>query len=104
MLRLPFHAPVGKIEAPDGGYGWIICVSAFFLNFLLDGVGFSFALFLHDYRVYFNTTTANISLANSLMWGGVILTVQFRYTKFYYYMFVGGAELCSYDVSHVCMF
>ncbi|XP_067933109.1 monocarboxylate transporter 12-like [Watersipora subatra] len=58
---------------PDGGYGWVICFTAFLMHFLLDGVANSFAIYLRDYQQYFDTTVANISLANALLCGVVII-------------------------------
>lgn len=29
------------IEAPDGGYGWVVLVAAFFCNVIVDGIIFT---------------------------------------------------------------
>jgi hypothetical protein len=33
------HAAI--IEAPDGGYGWVVLVCAFFCNVIVDGIIFT---------------------------------------------------------------
>jgi hypothetical protein len=33
------HATI--IEAPDGGYGWVVLIAAFFCNVIVDGIIFT---------------------------------------------------------------
>lgn len=81
----------GTRTAPDGGYGWVICLAAFFVNFLADGIAASFAVFLHDYREYFGSTLASVSLAHSLLYGVFIL----QGNRFYLLVVVGSNNLTN---------
>lgn len=37
-----------QFKAPDGGYGWVVVLASFFCNVIVDGVIFSFGVFLAD--------------------------------------------------------
>ena len=41
---------------PDGGYGWVIVVAAFFSNFLVDGVANSFGTFMEGFENKFQSS------------------------------------------------
>lgn len=56
-------------EPPDGGWGWVVAMASFFNNFLMDGIGFCFGIFLMEYVEYFQASVASVSLANSLLFG-----------------------------------
>lgn len=41
-----------EARAPDGGWGWVVCVGCFISHVLTDGLFYSFGVFfveLHDY-------------------------------------------------------
>ncbi|XP_055338782.1 monocarboxylate transporter 12-like [Paramacrobiotus metropolitanus] len=57
-------------KAPDGGYGWVIVVASFFCNFIVDGVAYSFAIYLTDWsEVFPHDGKDKISLVGSLLNG-----------------------------------
>jgi len=60
-------------DPPDGGWGWVIMVASFFNNFILDGIAYSFGVFLNEYVQYFNESVGFTSLANSLLCGTYLL-------------------------------
>lgn len=54
---------------PDGGWGWVVVAASFVCNFVAEGTMYSYGLFLEDVAEGLNTSTTNVSLANSLMTG-----------------------------------
>ncbi|KAF4519217.1 hypothetical protein B566_EDAN015323 [Ephemera danica] len=51
---------------PDGGYGWVVVVAAFFVNLIADGITFSFGVIYVDFLAYFNAGKSNTSWIGSL--------------------------------------
>ncbi|XP_070491852.1 monocarboxylate transporter 14-like isoform X1 [Chironomus tepperi] len=54
---------------PDGGYGWVIVIASFFCNCIVDGIVYSFGIFLDDFCKYFDVGKGTISWAGSLLSG-----------------------------------
>ncbi|KAJ8674039.1 hypothetical protein QAD02_005301 [Eretmocerus hayati] len=54
---------------PDGGYGWVIVFASFMCNMIVDGIAYTFGMFLNDFVVYFNSSAATVSWAGSLLSG-----------------------------------
>lgn len=54
---------------PDGGWGWVIVVMAFICYFLIDGVMYTFGLFLEEIGESFHVHPTEVALATSLMSG-----------------------------------
>ena len=57
------------IKAPDGGYGWIVVFASFMCNFTVDGICYTFGLFLPYFMAEFNSGKAVTALAGSLLSG-----------------------------------
>lgn len=55
--------------APDGGWGWIVCLGAFLINFILDGTMFSFGVLLLDLLDYFGQGKAKTAWVGSALLG-----------------------------------
>lgn len=51
---------------PDGGWGWVVVVSAFLVSGCADGLAFSFGLLHEEFTRYFETTQSKTSLIGSL--------------------------------------
>lgn len=51
---------------PDGGWGWVVVVSAFLVSACADGLAFSFGLLHEEFTAYFETTQSKTSLIGSL--------------------------------------
>lgn len=60
-------------EPPDGGWGWVILVASFILNFIVDGTAYCFGVFLMEYARGFDATVGATSLSNSLLCGIYLL-------------------------------
>ncbi|XP_075979575.1 monocarboxylate transporter 9-like [Anticarsia gemmatalis] len=57
----------GKLPPiPDGGWGWVVVVSAFIVSACADGLAFSFGLLHEEFTLYFETTQSKTSLIGSL--------------------------------------
>ncbi|KAL3886291.1 hypothetical protein ACJMK2_026298 [Sinanodonta woodiana] len=54
---------------PDGGYGWVIVFASFVCNVIVDGIGYSFGIFLSEFVEYFDETRSKVSLVGSLLCG-----------------------------------
>lgn len=62
------HEPSGPV-APDGGYGWVICIASFLIMILLDGIMFSFGVFFLDLLEYFREGKGKTALVGSTLMG-----------------------------------
>ncbi|KAL4228585.1 hypothetical protein ACF0H5_011635 [Mactra antiquata] len=56
-------------NAPDGGWGWMVCFGSFLLNFILDGTMFSFGVLLLELLDYFGEGKAKTSWIGSSLLG-----------------------------------
>ncbi|TPP65571.1 Solute carrier family 16 member 1 [Fasciola gigantica] len=54
---------------PDGGYGWFIVLGSFICMVLVDGVCFSYGIFLSELEATFGATKMQMTLAGSLLTG-----------------------------------
>ncbi|KAL0276710.1 UNVERIFIED_CONTAM: hypothetical protein PYX00_004222 [Menopon gallinae] len=54
---------------PDGGWGWVVVVAAFYCIFVMDGIANTFGLLIPVFQKEFDTTLAEVSLINSLFTG-----------------------------------
>lgn len=68
------------IKAPDGGYGWIVVFASFMCNFTVDGICYTFGLFLPYFMTEFHSGKAITALAGSLL-SGCYMTAGKNNTK-----------------------
>lgn len=54
---------------PDGGYGWVVMISAMMCSVIVDGVCFSFGVFFNEFVNTFESTKAQTSWVGSLVPG-----------------------------------
>lgn len=59
---------------PDGGYGWIVVFASFMCNFTVDGICYTFGLFLPYFLKEFGASRGVTALAGSLL-SGCYMTV-----------------------------
>ncbi|XP_059482232.1 monocarboxylate transporter 2 isoform X2 [Neocloeon triangulifer] len=59
---------------PDGGYGWVIVFASFMCNMIVDGIAYTFGVFLDDFVTHFNEGKGTIAWAGSLL-SGMYLSV-----------------------------
>jgi hypothetical protein len=65
----PDDATLDPPMAPDGGYGWVILCASFFVNFLVDGVCFSFGIFFLEFLEHFGESKETTSWVGSVLNG-----------------------------------
>jgi len=59
---------------PDGGWGWVIVGASFLCNMVLDGIGYSFGIFLEPLEKHFEGAgKGKISLVGSILAGFIML-------------------------------
>jgi hypothetical protein len=59
---------------PDGGYGWVIVFASFMCNLIVDGIAYTFGIFLGDFVRYFGEGKGKTAWVGSLL-SGMYLTV-----------------------------
>ncbi|KAF5400007.1 Monocarboxylate transporter 12-B [Paragonimus heterotremus] len=60
---------VQPLTPPDGGWGWLIVLGSFMCMFLVDGVCFSYGIFLSELEATFGASKMQMTLAGSLLTG-----------------------------------
>jgi MFS family permease len=63
-----------KATVPDGGWGWVVCLSCLFGNFAVGGVCMSFGIILPSLKEYYGESTGIISLVGSVLVGLILAT------------------------------
>lgn len=58
---------------PDGGWGWVIVLASLVCNMIVDGIGYSFGVFLLEFADYFEESKSKVSLVGSLLCGVYML-------------------------------
>lgn len=54
---------------PDGGYGWVIVFASFMCNMIVDGIAYTFGVFLQDMAAYYGQSTGTMAWVGSLLSG-----------------------------------
>lgn len=54
---------------PDGGYGWVIVFASFMCNMIVDGIAYTFGVFLEKFVIYFGEGTGKTAWVGSLLSG-----------------------------------
>jgi len=54
---------------PDGGWGWVIVAASLMCNIIVDGIGYSFGIFLPEFVRTFGESRSKVSLIGSLLCG-----------------------------------
>ncbi|XP_014675383.1 PREDICTED: uncharacterized protein LOC106815438, partial [Priapulus caudatus] len=54
---------------PDGGWGWIIVAASFMCNLIVDGICYSFGIWLVEFIDYFKEGSGKTSMVGSLCAG-----------------------------------
>ncbi|XP_015120902.1 monocarboxylate transporter 4 isoform X2 [Diachasma alloeum] len=54
---------------PDGGYGWVVVFASFMCNMIVDGIAYTFGIFLEEFVRYFGEGKGKTAWAGSLLSG-----------------------------------
>lgn len=65
------------VVPPDGGWGWVVVFASFMCNMIVDGIIFSFGMFLTDIQTDLKATKSQVSLVSSLMAGFYLMAGPF---------------------------
>lgn len=62
---------------PDGGFAWAIVAASFLINFLIDGIVYSFGMFLEPLALTLSVSQTQATLIGSLQMGVYYLSGPF---------------------------
>ncbi|XP_012215065.1 monocarboxylate transporter 12 isoform X2 [Linepithema humile] len=68
---------VEMVVPPDGGWGWVIVAASFMCNLVVDGIIFSYGVFLNDIANAFSESKARVALVGSLQTGFYLMVGPF---------------------------
>ncbi|KAJ0183186.1 hypothetical protein K1T71_001162 [Dendrolimus kikuchii] len=54
---------------PDGGYGWVVVFASFMCNLIVDGIAYTFGIFLTELVTYFGEGKGTVAWVGSLLSG-----------------------------------
>ncbi|XP_034252721.1 monocarboxylate transporter 3 isoform X3 [Thrips palmi] len=54
---------------PDGGYGWVVVFASFMCNMIVDGIAYTFGIFLQKFADHFHESPGTVSWVGSLLSG-----------------------------------
>jgi hypothetical protein len=58
---------------PDGGYGWVIVFASFLCNMIVDGIAYTFGVFLTEFDAYYGEGRGKTAWVGSLLSGMYLL-------------------------------
>ncbi|KAK3798150.1 hypothetical protein RRG08_057882 [Elysia crispata] len=67
------HIVTREWKAPDGGWGYVVMVSAFIMSVIVDGITYSFGVLLADLEQAFQAPKSEVVLANSIQVGAYLM-------------------------------
>lgn len=72
MAAVPNEPPAALVEAPDGGWGWVVACSCFFMHLIVLGSIYSFGVFLPVYIIEFKQGRGAVSWVGSVGAAGFV--------------------------------
>jgi len=72
-----FDAPV----PPDGGWGWVVMISSFLSNVIVDGVCYTYSVFFNELLDYFGASRGKTALVGALVPAFYLLVGTTTYTR-----------------------
>lgn len=71
---------------PDGGWGWVIVAASLVCNIIVDGIGYTFGIFLLEFTTFFNESKSKVALVGSVQVGTYLCVGRYRATCVLYSM------------------
>lgn len=68
---------------PDGGYGWVVVFASFMCNMIVDGIAYTFGVFLGEFVTYFGEGKGKTAWVGSLLSGMYLSAGKFLYYKYH---------------------
>lgn len=65
--------PTNVAVPPDGGWGWVVVVASFLCNLVVDGIIYSFGMFMAAIGETFGESKAKVALIGSLLSGSYLV-------------------------------
>jgi MCP family monocarboxylic acid transporter-like MFS transporter 12 len=62
---------------PDGGWGWVVMIASFICNLVLDGIAYTFGIFLTPLMEHFGVQKGPMSMVGSVLAGTIQLVGPF---------------------------
>ncbi|XP_052265124.1 monocarboxylate transporter 14-like isoform X2 [Dreissena polymorpha] len=59
---------------PDGGWGWVVVFASLCNNIIVDGIAYSFGIFMPEFVHYFGESRSKVALIGSLLCGTYLCT------------------------------
>lgn len=63
-----------EIQAPDGGWGWVVVFASFMINMIADGITFSFGIFNVEFLKYFGDSKGKTAWIGSIFMASPLLS------------------------------
>lgn len=63
---------------PDGGYGWVVVFASFMCNMIVDGIAYTFGIFLDEYVNHFGESKGKTAWPGSLLSGMYLSAGKFN--------------------------
>ncbi|XP_034944405.1 monocarboxylate transporter 13-like isoform X2 [Chelonus insularis] len=76
-VRNDNQVEVDMVVPPDGGWGWVIVAASFMCNVVVDGIIFSFGVFLNHISDAFQVPKSSVAVAGSLQTGFYLMAGPF---------------------------
>ena len=73
-------APRDMPVALDGGYGWIVVGASFFVNFVVNGLGFVFGIFFLEFLDHYDEGKEKTSWVGSVLNGMYLAMGEFMFS------------------------
>lgn len=70
--------PANVAIPPDGGWGWVVVAASFCCNLVVDGIIYSFGMYLPALIIAFGESKAKVSLIGSLLSGSYLIVGNFQ--------------------------
>lgn len=63
-----------EIQAPDGGWGWVVVFASFMINMIADGITFSFGIYNVEFLKYFGDSKGKTAWIGSIFMASPLLS------------------------------